>query len=196
MAILNLRRLGLCWLLSAPPECGSTALKTQFLTAFQHFEYRDGSLGVSRPENQAKRRAEGWGVAKRTISDTARPCGPNVSVDANAAGPKPHLNKRAGMPQLVLSVAARRRCFVYRSAAGRPDREDPAGCGVHHHHGRHQQNTVRSTTRMGDANCLTAASAEPRELTTWTSTLSRRRSDPAPASVGPTAVRAGLAVRP
>ena len=29
-----------------PPECGSTALKTPFLTAFRRFEYRDGSLGV------------------------------------------------------------------------------------------------------------------------------------------------------
>ncbi len=52
MVILSLRPLGFgAALAGPPPECGSTALKTQFLTAFQRFEYRDGSLGVSRLEN-------------------------------------------------------------------------------------------------------------------------------------------------
>ncbi len=74
--ILSLRALGLAAApAGATPEWGSTALKTQFLMAFQRFEFRDGSLGVSRPENYAKRRAVGWGVEKGTIFDFGRLCG-------------------------------------------------------------------------------------------------------------------------
>jgi hypothetical protein len=49
------------------PECGSPALTTPFLTAFQRFEYRDGSLGVSRPENQARLANGRMGAGKPTI---------------------------------------------------------------------------------------------------------------------------------
>jgi hypothetical protein len=44
---------------ASSPECGSRALKTPVLTAFQCFEYGDGKLGVSCPENNAKRRTAG-----------------------------------------------------------------------------------------------------------------------------------------
>jgi hypothetical protein len=49
--VLSLHLLGF-WAAFAgpPPECNSTALKTSFLTAFQHFEYRDGSLGLGRAD--------------------------------------------------------------------------------------------------------------------------------------------------
>jgi hypothetical protein len=52
----------------ATPECRSTALETQFLMAFQRFEYRDGDLGVSQPGNQAKRRAVGWVLQNERFS--------------------------------------------------------------------------------------------------------------------------------
>lgn len=67
----------------APPECGSTVLKSSFPTAFRHFVFRDGDLGVAGWRNSRSGKSglalpENQGISRR-LGDPPRVRQPSSS---------------------------------------------------------------------------------------------------------------------